>query len=198
MVGRIRLAGAALSTFLSVAVAHAEPCGSVASIAADLWKKYGEVAKQVGCYAAQAEGVPYAGCYAAASTYEKTAKEMISHWNQMAKGGWAKIGPRELEFGRRLDGTLVSVGERVFITRAPLNKDRVELRVRKTGGRAEGSVTVCKIDEKGKSTKLWDFDLEEGSKSRKLTGVQNHLLSVHLDAKGITKKFEYTLRATRE
>lgn len=177
-------------------------CGSLTSVAADLWKEYGEVAKQVGCFSAVALSkgmIPYEACYDGVTQYEETVKKMIAFWNKMAKNGWATIGPRRLEIGSWLEGRLVSTGGRVFIAETPLNKDTIDITLKKTDGKAHTSVTVCKYAENGKSTTLWDFEVDSGKETvgdtfkKTLNGVRNHLISVHLDAKSVTNTFAYKL-----
>ncbi len=182
-------------------------CGSGASVIADLWKEYGAVAKTVGCFSAEAVSlgqIPYEACYKSASQFEKTLEDMIAFWNKMANNNWATIGPRRLEFGDWLEGRLVSTGGRLFISETPLNKGTVDLTLTKTNGKAKTSVTVCKYAENGKATTLWDFEVDSGNDTvgktfkKSLTGVYNHILSVHLDAKSVTNTFEYKLLAQKK
>lgn len=175
---------AAVSTSMLAApsTANAGDCGSVASVTSDLWSKYGQLASNL----------PYAD----------KVDEMIKFWNQMAGNSWAHIGPRRLDYGTNLAGTVVGPTDRVFIAAAPTNKSSVEVKINKLDGKAKTSVTVCKVDAAGNKVKLWDFTADNGNYTKTWTktvsGMQDQILTVHLHGHSATNKFKYTVRATKK
>ena len=162
--------------------AQAGECGSVASVTSDLWDKYGKLASNL----------PYA----------EKVDEMIKFWNSMAGNSWAKIGPRRLDYGTNLDGTVVGPTTRVFVAETPTNTDKVEIKLNKLDGKAKTSVTVCKVDKSGRKTKLWDFTADNGNYTKTwtktLSGVKDELVTVNIVGHSATNKFKYTLRATKK
>lgn len=189
----------------SAQTAHAGSCDSGTKIMSDVWAEHDEVVKKLGCaiVAVASEGmVPPNACLDAADKTAKVATQMIAFWNKMAGDGWAKIGPREFKLGSVNKGTLVSTGGRMFITSTPLEKDGLDIKIKKTDGKAKTHVTICK-DNHGKKTKLAEFDIENGKDnvgkvfSRSLSGVRGHLVSVHLDAGSVANTFSYELTGTK-
>jgi hypothetical protein len=162
--------------------AQAGDCGSVASVTSDLWDKYGALASNL--------------------PYTQKVDEMIKFWNSMAGNSWAKIGPRRLDFGKNLAGTVVGPTTRVFIAETPSDKNQVEVKIDKLDGKAKTSITVCKVDKTGRKTKLWDFTADNGSYTKTwtktLSGVKDELITVNIAGHSATNKFQYTVRATKK
>ena len=169
-------------------------CGSVTSVGADIWKQWGKEIKLL-----TALGGP--GVYASVTQYEECVKKMVKFWNKNAKKTWARIGPRRLEINKELKGTIVGAFGRVFITPAPLDKEKITVRIKKLDGKAKTSVTVCRIGPGKKCKKIWDFTYASGKDNigkkfeKTFTGVQDRIISVHLDGKSVTNKFKYSLKA---
>jgi hypothetical protein len=162
--------------------ANAGNCGSVASVTSDLWDKYGGLASNL----------PYA----------EKVDEMIKFWNSMAGNSWAKIGPRRLDFGKNLNGSVVGPTSRVFIAETPSNKDKVEVKIDKLDGKAKTSITVCSVDKAGRKTKLWDFTADNGNYTKTwkktVSGVKDGIVTVNIVGHSATNKFKYTVRATKK
>ncbi|MGH1342890.1 MAG: hypothetical protein ACRBN8_15110 [Nannocystales bacterium] len=161
--------------------AEAGTCGSVTSVASDIWTKYGSLAP----------ALPYA----------KKVDEMIKFWNSNVGGTWARLGPRDLIVNTEHAGTVVGPGERVFIAETPLNTTDVTVRVEKLAGKAKTNVTVCSVDQAGRAVKVWEFTAPKGggTKTWKKTigGMKDKILTVHLAGKSASKKFKYTLEASK-
>lgn len=180
----LALCAATVPTALVAAptTAQAGDCGSVTSVAADLWDKWGTLASNL--------------------PYVDKIEEMVKFWNQMAGNSWAKIGPRRLDYATNLNGTIVGPTDRVFLAHSPTDKDSVEIKLDKLDGKAETSVTVCKVDKAGRATKLWDFTAENGNYTKTwtktVTGVKDQIVTVHLHGHSAANTFQYTVRATKK
>ena len=63
-------------------------------------------------------------------------------------------------------------------------------------------MTVCKVGPTGKTSQLWSFTIDAGDDNdgrtweKSFKDLDGYVLSVHLDCKSVTKKFEYELKAT--
>jgi hypothetical protein len=181
-------------------------CGSATKVINDLWEEYDEQAKVLGCTVASIVGEHFGAvievqkCLEAANKVDEMLQNMISFWNDSANDSWAKIGPRRLDFGERKKGTLVGTFERIFISPMPMVKDKVTVQVRKRDGKGKASVTVCKVDAKGRTHELWDTLFEPGKnnigreKTKTLTGVGGNFLQIHLDGKSVSREFAYSLK----
>jgi hypothetical protein len=197
---------AAAITGLTIPEAHAGGCESGAKITADIWKEHDATLKALGCTVvtiASEGSVPPNVCLDAADKVAKVATQMIEFWNVAAGNSWAKIGPRRLDLGTKLNGTLVSTGGRMFITATPLDKDTLDLDLEKIDGKAKTEVTVCK-EYRGKMTTVWTFMIDNGNDNvgkkwtKHLTGVKGHNIVFNLDAKSVANTFKYELTANEK
>lgn len=169
----------AVASSLLFAPAASADCESATMVAVDVWKEYGK----------------YAGAQANAAA--ETAKKMVEFWNKQAGNGWAKVGPRQLEFGQTAKGTVESVGDRAFISAYPANGP-VTVEFTKLDGEGTAKVTVCKIDKGGKGTVVKEFTVDKDDKDGKkwdvaVADAKDHVLSVIIDGKKVTRKVAYTL-----
>lgn len=95
---------------------------------------------------------------------------------------------------------MLSKGERTFVAALPTDKDKVDLKIKKTDGKAETDVTVCK----GTKTKLWEFTMANGSDnvgqvwSKSLTGLKARELTVHFGGNSVANSMSYELTATKQ
>ena len=176
---------ASLCGLASVALpstAAAGTCGSVASVSSDLFKEYNSLASQI----------PY---------IDKVDK-MITFWNSMAGNSWAKIGPRRLEYGKTMSGTVTGPTSRVFIAETPSDMKQADVTIKKLDGKAKTSITVCKVDASGNQQKVWDFTVENGNGTETFTrtvkGLEGKLLTVHINGHSATNSFKYTVRANKK
>lgn len=72
----------------------------------------------------------------------------IKWWNDMVGNTWAKVGPRQLSFNARDQGTLLNPGVRTFISIGPsAGKGRVEINA--LDGKAGVEVSYCAIKSDG-------------------------------------------------
>jgi hypothetical protein len=205
-----------LSLFLMFALhittmptARAENCRSAAQVTGDIYKKWGEVIIATGCVT----GVTIASggvalpltlkCIDKADKYAQAAEDMIKWFNTMANNGRWTIGPRRIEFGTTQTGSLVSTASRVFVSVAPLDKDSVTFKVKKTDGKAKAQIIICKVTEKGDFINLFEGEFDKGDDNvgkeitKTVTGVKGHLVQIRIDADSVVRKFEYQLRVTK-
>jgi len=161
------------------ATAHAGTCGSVTSVSADIWQKFGSLASSL--------------------PYVEKVEKMIKFWNANVGGSWATLGPRALTPNTDLAGTVVGKGERVFIAPAPTNEDSITVELEKVAGKAKTNVTVCSVSEAGRPVKIGEFTAAKGDYTKTWTktikGVKDKVITVHLAGMSASKKFKYELRA---
>jgi hypothetical protein len=198
------LAAAAMA--LPYGSAHAGSCDSAAKVLSDIWPEYDKVVNVAGCTivtVASNGTVPPNACLDVATKVADITENMISFWNKMVNNNWATIGPRRLDYGTTLTGTVVSKGERMFVAALPTDKDKVDLKIKKTDGKAETDVTVCK-DYRGTKTPVWAFTIPNGDDnvgqvwSRSLTGLKARELTVHFGGNSVTNSMSYELTATKQ
>ncbi len=162
-------------------LAHAGTCGSVTSVASDIWQKYGSLAP----------ALPYA----------KKVEEMIKFWNANVGNTWAFLGPRKLETDTTLKGSVIGQGDRVFIAPTPSNENSVTIKLDKIAGKAKTGVTVCSVSESGRAVKIWDFTAEKGAYtktwSKTINGVKDKVITIHFDGHSASKKFKYELEVSQ-
>ena len=175
---------------------QAQSCGSASKVTSDIW---GEVDQFVKAYP----------CTGSVDCLVKKglilSDKLIKFWNSKVKNSWAKIGPRDLQFKKTYTGTLVGTGGRMFITPVPASASPVTITIDETNGKAKTSVVVCKVDEKNGRTKVatkWFNDTSDRKNKKNehrsvvVKGVLGDIITVHMDAKSVTNKFSYKIRAT--
>lgn len=193
-------------------------CESAISTVIPLWEEYGQVASQIGCgiaggVAAAISQNPEAAlktmqqCLEAKDKIEDAIREAEEHYRSViGRTSNLTIGPRLLRLDHWERGTIVSSGERLFVTAAPMFTDNPVLRIRELGGKGKVSITVCsyKLDNNGNkdTRKLKDFLVNEDRGEKKdrdqsfnirLSGVENEWISIHLDGKSVARTFKYKL-----
>ena len=168
-------------------------CTSGSKVSAAIWEKYGESLKKAGCKKGGEK----------CAKMEQVVKEMISFWNQQVGNSWATIGPREIVFSGKLDGKVVAGGERLFLTKMPLvDADEVTVTVKKEGGKAPATVSISALGENnqclvGDEVRFNATDKDGTTKTLKLTGARDRLISIKVDAeKG--KAFDYELNVRKK
>ncbi|MFQ5736500.1 MAG: PASTA domain-containing protein [Thermodesulfobacteriota bacterium] len=181
-------------------------CRSWTAIASDIYKEADRVAQELKCAAVPGERL-WKSCIKNArggAFGQRWIQTVIKRWNRLVKKtSWATIGPRQLTFGKTHKGRLISTGGRVFITPLPVDKGSVTLTLTKKAGKARTSVTACTFTDGGDRVKVWDFVIPKGKKNRgqtwtkTLNGVEDRLISIHLDSKSGEHTFKYELKATR-
>ena len=125
------LAGLGLSG--DVPAQSAAACGSGPKLAADLWQAYERQTKEAGCYLPWKAGSPdsWGPCMQEYSKIPlQLGEKMIGVWNHLADNEWATIGPRRIEPGSN-HGTLLSPGNRLWLTHTPQFMDEVRVRIHK-------------------------------------------------------------------
>jgi len=186
-----------------------DTCKSGAQVFGDLYKKWGEVAIATGCVVGVNVGTGGVAmpatltCIKNAEKYAEAAEAMVKFFNANADNGRWTIGPRRIEWGKPQTGAVVSTFSRVFISAAPIDKDSVTIKIKKIDGKAQADVIICKVDEKGKTTKLAQVEFDKGDDNegqeitKTVTGVKGHLVQVRIDADSVVKKFEYKLTVSK-
>jgi len=194
---------------LSASAFPQDKCKSGAQVFGDVYKKWGEVIIATGCVVGVNAGTGGLAvgltlqCISKADKYAKAAEDMVKFFNASADNGRWTIGPRRIEWGQPQTGAVVSTLSRVFISAAPIDKDSVTVKVKKTDGRAQADVIICKVDEKGNTTKLAQFEFAEGNNNmgqeitKTVTGVKGQLVQVRIDADSAVKKFEYKVTVSK-
>ncbi|GEM_PF-2262154 len=195
--------------------AQAVSCQSGAKAAADLWKEYDEIAKQVGCavgtgaaaIASSGATLPksvqiYRKCLDKANEADKTTRKMIAKWNELNKNGWGTIGPRRLALDTRHTGTIRSAFTRMFITESPLRHDRLMVNLTKKRFRGKTDVVVCKyLPGSNDGTQIDHYTIGKGLDNKgqawikEYSGVRGRIVSVFLNGKSAAKSMKYTLWA---
>lgn len=177
-----------VSTVCVAPPALAEECGG-SSMAAQILKNHQDKLKYFGCKNDQ-------DCIAKRGELITNA---TTFWNSMAGNSWATIGPRELETGKDLKGTVQNPGERRFLTKMPIiDFDSAKLTLKKLDGQAETDVRVYELDAQGNCNELAHETIPKGTgsyaKTLTLQGIRGSVLTVRLTPKGLGRKLEYTLR----
>ena len=202
--------GAALMVFLLAGMgqAHAKECGSAKAFAADLWKKYGELALKFGCARSPAEATGHA----LARTFERCEQDLMvsarikaglaRHFRKISAVKSVTRHPARLAFASKR-GKLTGTFGRTWIHVEPYDLDRVEVEIQKLDGKGKAGVEVCKLTPEGGVQKIWDFTIEPGSTNegrtwrRSFNGTKGTILSVTVDGKSVAKSIEYALRLRR-
>ena len=190
-------------------------CESAISLITNLWKEYGDIASKLGCSAAGiGVGVATENPQVALETVQKClatidkvedairkAEKMYS--SVVGKTSGLTIGPRLLRLDKWESGTIVSTGERLFVTAAPMTRDQATLILKEQGGKGKVSVTVCAFTANERKQKLADFLVNESSAEKRdesqdfsirLKDIENKWISVHLDGKTVANTFKYKLK----
>ncbi len=117
-----------------------------------------------------------------------------------------KIGPRALTFARQVGKVHTWPGERIWISRLPMDEDEVYVDLFKTAPSGAGLVVrVCKQKDRMDTPQrvieeklAKDLPADKGQPIRwKLQGVKGHRIWVHLDNPNTVEPFEYALRLQR-
>jgi len=193
-------------------------CESAVSAITNLYEKYGDVAAKVGC-AAAGVGVGIASkdaasalktiqtCLEKKDQVEKAIKDAEAQYESViGRTSGLTIGPRLMRLDTWESGTIVSTGERLFLTAAPMPTNNPVLRIRELDGKGKVSITVCSFtvgkDGKADTTKIKDFLVNEDKGEQKdksqsynitLSGVEGRWISVHVDGKSVTNTFKYKI-----
>lgn len=183
-------AGLAGGLFVLPGAAHAGPCDPVTKYTQQTWGQLNQIADE-----ACKEG---GGCDNTQAKLQKLyaqVDKVVKWWNQMMRGTWAQLGPRNYDFGAIQRGTLVAPGDRTWISTMPSTKDSVEVRVKKTDGKGFATAYVCAADSGGQSALIDQFEVRaDGMAKKKVSGVAGKLVTVRLDGQGgAGKKVAYEL-----
>ncbi len=147
----------------------------------------------------------YGRCLSGSAMASRLPDAMIGFWNEhVANNSWATIGPRQLELGSTQFGTLVSPGDRKYITPSPVYaQNRAFLSLQERSGIARVGVRVCTVSIFNRYQRLVSFSVNETPEERQdesqyigydLNNIGMRFLIVHLDGAGlIGRRFQYEL-----
>jgi microsomal dipeptidase-like Zn-dependent dipeptidase len=174
-------------------------CDDLKKFSKDMYQKLKEVGQKYGCLSPVPVPTRYGACFLGPQILTGFTQGVLGAWNSLAKGGWGTIGPRTLGVDPE-KGKLVAGTKRTFLTSFPANSDEIEIRIQKTGGKAEANVLVCKLTEDGRALKLGSYLFQHGSslstKTFTYKGVQGNLVGVILDEKAPNvNTFSYQISA---
>lgn len=185
-------------------------CQSTYQVVSALWKKYGEMAKKLGCTVVGAvtespQSVPE--CIRAADKVEEIVDDMISGWNSLVgTSSFATLGPRMLDPGTEYAGTLIGPTERTFVTQTPCHFERGRVRLSERDGKAKTAIEIWLTDPDGHCTEVGNYLLNEDNTEKKdeihqtidktFSGAIGKFVIVHLKGYSVLDKFKYTVRLT--
>lgn len=138
--------------------------------------------------------------------------KMVEKWNSLVGNSSLRIGPREMEFGIEQTGSLLTPGDRRFVSQIIEPGKGVTVNVTKRAASigdddTKGGcvVNICAVDlDTGAESKLATHTFEgnasigtQMNKSFSSSQVGNKVLIVRLDGKGVGKRFPYSFKATK-
>lgn len=184
-------------------------CNSASTIVADLWNKYGETATKIlgaGASIAMANPAGVVSALAKAKKIAEATEKAVAFWNKMAGNSWAKIGPRQIKLGEKVQGTLQSIGDRTFVTSSPFTCDKVRVSIAENDGKGKVEVTGCLFTGGSRKEEKINFTWNNTSSEKKdksqyyskeFSGVKGKYLSILLDGKSVTRSFQYSIKVSK-
>ena len=111
-------------------------------------------------------------CLETKDKVEEAIKDAEAEYSSViGKTSGLTIGPRLLPLDSWQSGTIISTGERLFLTAAPMPTDNPVLKIRELDGKGKVSITVCSfaLSEGGEADtkKIKDFLVNEDNKEQK-------------------------------
>jgi hypothetical protein len=181
-------------------------CKGTYSTVQKLYRNYGEFAKTVtGELVSAFMKDPEAGVAAvkAAGKVEEAINRAHDFWNEnIANNGPLSIGPRKMEFENRYRGTILSIGERCFISTTPCSFAAGRIRISERDGVGKTDIKVCLIGADESHQQVAEFTLNESrAEKNDETQIMNQVIRstlgkivvVHFKGYSITNKLSYTL-----
>ena len=180
------------SLFLLSSVAYAD---SRCATANDHLRKIQEIVKTVCNSSADAKDACN-GAKQDAKKAEKQIKQFIKVWSKVGGKSWMKIGPRTFRLGGGGSGTIMSPGQRVWVSQNPAGA-KATITVSELDGKLDANFNVCSIDKKGNVRWLASKSFSKSKSKEKqvitVKGVKGKTLLVKLaTAKpSVGKKLKY-------
>ncbi|MEM9928861.1 MAG: hypothetical protein AAF840_03490 [Bacteroidota bacterium] len=196
----MRILFTSLLLFIGLGIASAQSCKSAPSVVSDLNRKIANVLKAQGC--ALTNTNTFNQCMNDPGLYSRLKSQLFPYFNSR-RNNWSSIGPRRLDFGTYHEGRIVSTGGRMYISAVPSNKNSMVIDIKELDGKGKTSYVVCKVDRKGRYTKLktgWINEVNSQKSNKRetrrhtLTGVKGYIISVHFDGKSVGNSFKYKVR----
>jgi hypothetical protein len=159
----VLLSAALLSLLASPALAVDKRCKT----SADHIAKLIQIVKSV-CSLTQETRDACAGKAQSAADAKKHAEKFLEVWNRIAGNSWARVGPRNFNLGKGDKGTIVSPGQRAWISR-DVAKSTTSITVRELDGKLDANFNVCVIDNKGKVSYVKSTTFSKNAKKEKRT-----------------------------
>lgn len=124
-------------------------------------------------------------------------KYWIKWWNDTFGDSWATIGPRQISYKAQDRGTLVSPGDRVWISVAPSFKE-ANVSIRHVDGKAKMTVSYCALTADGKLNFLGQESVGAGQSppARMLTREQvvGKFIVIKMDGQGgLGLRYQYDI-----
>lgn len=170
-------------------------CTSAAEVTSDVWAYAGPALKK----AAVAGGPQTATLAQMAAALEQGIKQ----WNTLLAGnGWARIGPRAIEFEKAEKGTVQGITERLFVSPMPAFRP-VTVEITKLDGKGRVRAVVCKAPEKGRAQVVRAFDIDDDTKDGTVEKVEipdavGHVIKIVFHGKNATRSIQYTVKASQK
>ncbi len=189
-----------LLLFIALGVVTAQSCKSAPSVVSDLNRKIANVVKAQGCALTNLN--TFNQCMDNPTLYGQLKSQMNSYFNSRSSS-WSSIGPRRLDFGRYHEGRIVSTGGRMYVSPVPSNKNSLTVDIMELDGKGKVSYVICKVDRKGRYTKLktgWINEINSQKSNKRetrrhtISGVKGYIISIHFDGKSVGNTFQYKIR----
>ena len=183
---------------------YAQDCGKAREVLKKIQSVGKKIATEIGCtYVNVQTGVPKPLCKVGMKVYDKAkskARKMAREsFRKLVKNSWATFGPRELELGKTQKGTLVSLGERMFVLPELAPYDEIQFELKKTDGKGKAGISICVMKEGSNKYKrvnhhIFKKGAKKGAHKYRLKKALGSAVMVHLKGKSATKKFKYKLK----
>ncbi len=138
---RIQLGSVLFFSLSAAENAHAGDCRDAASYGNKLVEAASKICEKVNGKFQKCDSTKLGGAVSEIQSW-------IKWWNQMFGNTWATIGPRQIAYQALDRGTLVSPGDRVWISVAPSFQE-ANVRIRLIDGKAKLTVSYCALKADG-------------------------------------------------
>lgn len=131
--------------------------------------------------------------------FNKEVQKIKNSWNSLVSNSSSTIGPRFLELdGKSEIGTIMGQTSSTFVT-PPSFKDKMEINIFKSTGRAQTALVICAMDSDGILTRLESFTFPNGNYRRNktftLNNVKGKVIIVAMKNLSVGHRFSYYIRA---
>ena len=183
--------------FSSTSFAGDKRCETSASY----FKKITKIIKKVCNYNKDLKAVCNGTLKKSVDLKKQEADIFIKVWNDIADNNWSKIGPRHFSLGSGDNGTIVSPGQRAWISRNT-SENSVTISVDELDGKLEAKFHVCVFDSNGvvsyKAGKTFKSKKKKEKHSVTVDGVKGKFVMFKLATAKVSvgKKLKYKFSST--